>query len=222
MSMALEQIKTYLGSPDFHERLTAIAELKNYEAAIAIPLLMSKLHDPEFLVRSFVAMGLGKKQSVDALATLLELMQFDRDPNVRAEAANSLSFYGQVSTSHLVMAFHRDDHWLVRRSILAALIELQVPEALLEVCLCGLQGEDATVREATIDGLGMLAGTIKQDAALETILSLVSDEEVRIRFQVAKALRNFADAKAQAALNQLRQDSNHRVVAAALETLLPE
>ncbi|MEG3922864.1 MULTISPECIES: hypothetical protein [unclassified Microcoleus] len=36
------------------------------------------------------------------------MMQFDRDQNVRAEAANSLSRFGQ--------AFRRDDNLLVRRS----------------------------------------------------------------------------------------------------------
>ena len=52
-----------------------------------------QLKDPEFLVRSFVAMGLGNKRSDESYAALLNLMQFDKDPNVRAEASNSLSKY---------------------------------------------------------------------------------------------------------------------------------
>jgi HEAT repeat protein len=218
--MEISQIEAYLKSSDSQERLKAIVELRHYDSDVAVPLLLSRIRDNEFIVRSFIAMGLGKKQSAEAFAALLELMQFDRDSNVRAEAANSLSFYGEVAAPHLVAAFYRDDHWLVRRSILAALIELNRPEDLLEVCLCGLAGEDPTVQEACIEGLGLFAGTTKQDIALEKLLSLAQSESWRTRSRVAKTLGKFDDAKATEALMQLKQDEDHRVVGSVLESLL--
>lgn len=218
--MEINQIEAYLKSPDSQNRLKAIAQLRNYDSEVAVPLLKSKMSDPEFLVRSFVAMGLGKKQTADSFAALMELMKFDRDPNVRAEAANSLSLFGSVAASHLGMKFHQDEHWLVRRSILAALLEMDCPEELFDICICGLEGEDLSVWEASIDGLAALAGSAKHDAALKQLLSLANNKQWRIRMRIALALGKFDVPHARETLIQLRQDEDHRVVGAALEGLV--
>ncbi len=218
--MDINEIETKLTSSDFSERLKAIAQLKDYEAEVAVPLLLSKIRDKQFLVRSFVAMGLGKKQTAESFAALLELIKLDRDPNVRAEAANSLSLFGPVAASHLTTLFHQDDNWLVRRSVLAALLELNCPEELFDVCSCGIQGEDLTVQEASIDGFGYLANSDKKEAALEKLLSLLKAEWWRVRVRVARALGKFEVQSAKDALVQLRQDEDHRVVGAALEALV--
>lgn len=218
--MELHQIEIGLESSDSEKRLKAIAALRQYDSSVAVPLLTSKLHDPVFLVRSFVAMGLGKQQTAESFAALLELMKFDTNPNVRAEAANSLSLFEDVAISHLVQFFHQDDHWLVRRSILGALIELQCPEALFDVCVCALSGEDLTVQEAAIDGFGSLADSVKHTEALEQLLALKNSQQSSIRMRVALALKRFKDAQAKTALSALMQDEDHRVVAAALEGAL--
>ncbi|NJQ98133.1 MAG: HEAT repeat domain-containing protein, partial [Hydrococcus sp. CSU_1_8] len=167
-----------------------------------------------------VAMGLGKKRSPEAFAALLELMQFDRDSNVRSEAANSISYYGEVAVPHLVATFHRDDHWLLRRSILAGLADLNCWRELLEVCLYGLDSDDVTVQEACVDALSLLAGTPGQEAALEKLLSLVKADWWRIRVRVARALSKYNDPRAQEALTYLKQDDDSRVVGAVLESLI--
>ncbi|MGF1490444.1 MAG: HEAT repeat domain-containing protein [Prochloraceae cyanobacterium] len=218
--MEIEQIKTYLNSEDARDRLKGLTELRKVETDSAVPLLLTKIKDKEFLVRSFVAMGLGRKRNSESYAALLELIKFDRDPNVRAEAANSLSFYGQVAATHLVSLFTSDSNWLVRRSILAAMVELNCPEELFEICLCGLAGEDFTVREASIEGLAFLANSVKKEAALEELLRLVDSEFWRLRVKVATALGKFDDPRAKEALNRLREDENSRVVGAAMESLV--
>jgi HEAT repeat protein len=163
---------------------------------------------------------LGKKRTEESFTALLELMRLDRDPNVRAEAANSLSLFGQVAASHLVKAFQQDEHWLLRRSILAALIDMEYPEALFHVCICGLVGEEPTVKEAAIDGLSFLAGSHRQTDSLQQLLTLADSDGWRIRWRVARALGRFDDPRAMGALNRLRQDEDHRVVGAALESLI--
>ncbi|RMF20487.1 MAG: HEAT repeat domain-containing protein [Cyanobacteria bacterium J083] len=218
--MKIEEIKASLNSNDSQVRMRGITALKNYETEIAVPLLKSRLEDREFLVRSFVAMGLGKKQNADSFAALLKLMKFDRDPNVRAEAANSLSLFGVISASHLVVAFNQDDHWLVRRSILAALNELNCPEEMFEVAVTGIQGEDIPVAESSIDCLVGLRGSEKEAAALEQIINLATSDNWRIRQKVAQALGRFTNELAIAKLQELRSDPDHRVVAAVLESLL--
>jgi HEAT repeat protein len=212
--MELHDIETALNEEDFQVRLKAIAALKIYDDAIAVPILIRTLHDPEFLVRTFVAMGLSKHQTADAFAALLEILKLDNTPNVRAEAANSLSLFGRVSSSHLVVAFEQDSHWLVRRSILAALMDMDCPQALLEVCTKALQGDDLAVREATIDALSSLADTDQWAIALSRLELLAQDESPRIRMRVAQALRPLNDSTAYTILNNLRQDPDPKVVAA--------
>ena len=219
--MDIHEIETSLNNPDFQYRLKAIASLKNYTGEVAVPLLLSKLHDSEFLVRTFVARELSKQQTAESFAALLELMKFDNTPNVRAEAANSLSLFGKVAASHLVVTFFQDDHWLVRRSILAALIDTEECHSeLFEVCVEALAGEDLSVQEDAVDAMGTLAGTTQQSSALSQLLPLASSDAALIRTHVARALKHFDDPQAKAALNQLRQDPHHQVVAAALENLV--
>jgi HEAT repeat protein len=217
--MDLPEIEAALTNSDFQYRLKAIAALKAYDPDTAIPILIGKLHDREFLVRSFVARGLGQQQNAASFAALLEMTKFDDTPNVRAEAANSLSLFGKVSISHLVSSFCQDDHWLVRRSILAALEELDCPEELVEVCTEAFAGEDLTVQEAAIDALGSLVDSSQHGIVLERLLALTRSDIPRLRTKVALLLQKFDEPQAQEALVELRQDPNHRVVAAALEDL---
>ncbi|NER78747.1 MAG: HEAT repeat domain-containing protein [Leptolyngbya sp. SIO1D8] len=220
--MELPQIKRNLQNSDYDYRLKAIAALRDYSPEIALPLLIKHIQDPEFLVRTFVARELGHQKTADAFAGLLEMMMFDNTPNVRAEAANSISLFGRTSAPHLVQAFIKDEHWLVRTSIFAALVEMDCPELLLEVCLVAINGEDRPVQEAAISSLGALANSSQRDNALTHLLELKGSESPRIRARVASALKYFDAPAAKAALRDLRADNNHTVVGAAMEPLVGE
>jgi HEAT repeat protein len=218
--MDLNQIETNLQHPDFQYRIKAIAALKDYSAEVAVPILTQHLDDPEFLVRTFVARELGRQKTSESFAALLRMIKLDNTPNVRAEAANSLSLFGTMSASHLVQTFFSDEHWLVRRSILAALVEMECPEEVLEVCSRGLQGVDAAVQEASVDALGALVNSRQADVALAQLLDLKDSHLQYIRARVAYALKPFDVPAAKLALADLRKDSDHRVVGAAMEDLL--
>ena len=218
--MNIEQIKNALEDSNPQQRMRAIRELRNFEADIAVPLLLEHTKDSEFLVRSFVAMGLGKKRTEQGFSTLLEIIKNDSDPNVRAEAANSLSYYGDVAIAHLRQMYERDDHWLVRRSIIAAIADLNSPQELLEICAIGISGDDQPVMESCINCLGLLASTEQQPEALELLLPLVEDESWRVRLQVAKALGKYNTPEATTAISRLKTDRDHRVVGAALESIV--
>jgi HEAT repeat protein len=220
MSMNIDQIKSALDNPDPQQRMRGIRELRHYETEIAAPLLLDHVSDQEFLVRSFVAMGLGRKRNDNSFAALLEMMQSDKDPNVRAEAANSLSLFGDIAVTHLRQMYEQDDHWLVRRSIIAALADLDSPQELLEICAIGLSGDDLPVIESCINCLGMFANTEQQESALKLLLPLITDESWRIRVQTAKSLGKYNHSEAAKALNQLKTDADHRVVGAVLESLV--
>lgn len=218
--MDIQEIKDALDNSDPQQRMKGVRELRNYEAEVAAPLLLDHTKDSEFLVRSFVAMGLGRKRSPEGFTALLEMIQSDGDPNVRSEAANSLSYYGGSAISHLRKMYEEDNHWLVRRSIIAAIADLDAPQELLEICAIGLSGDDEPVMESCISCLGMFSNTEQQESALNLLLPLTEDESWRIRLQVAKALGQYETEKAIAALNKLKTDENHRVVGAVLESLV--
>ena len=218
--MELHQIETYLESPNPQNRMKAITELRHYEPSLVVPLLKRRMDDREFIIRSFVAMGLGFKRTDEGFELLLNLIEHDRDYNVRAEAANSLAKYGEQSIPHLVKLFQKDSHWLVRQSIFAAIDLTDYPELLWELSVLGFKGEDPVVKLTAISNLGQLAETTQASSALELLLLAANSEKAVIRAQVARVLKHFNDPKAQAALMKLRQDSDYRVVAATLEGLV--
>jgi HEAT repeat protein len=218
--MELHEIEVYLNSSDSQNRLKGLTELRQYDAEQAIPLLLKTRNDPEFIVRSFVAMGLGKKQSDEAFECLQEMLIGDQDYNVRAEAANSIALYGERSLPVLLTTFEQDEQWLVRRSILAAIAEMKAPEALYQICQIGLLDEDLTVRDAAIDSFGVLAGSSLEAQALEALLPFVNADGWRTRYSVARALKPFNAPSAKSALSYLTRDTDHRVVGAALESLV--
>jgi HEAT repeat protein len=220
--MDIHDIETALTNPDFQYRLKALTALKDYPPEQALPFLLATANDAEFLVRTFVARGLGQQQTAAAFAALLQMIKLDDTPSVRAEAANALSLFGRVAVSHLVQAFIQDDHWLVRRSILAAFMDSNWPNALYEVCLYALEGEDVAVQEAAVHALGSLTGSTQQAAALVQLLALSHSDSQRLRQGVAHALKHFDHPDAKVTLAQLRQDPDHRVVGAALEDLFKQ
>ncbi len=215
--MDLKEIETKLSSTDMYDRLDALKALKGYSEEIALPLLMKVRKDEKFLVRSFVAMGLGANKTADSFAALLEMLKLDRDTNVRAEASNSLSLFGEVAVPHLQQAFHQDDNWLVRLSILGALMDLNCPEELFDVCVCGIKGDDHGVQENSISCLASLVDTNREKEALALILMMADNPSWRIRLKVAQSLRAFSHSSAKEALTKFTQDEDYRVVAVALE-----
>ena len=218
--MELSQIKTFLENPNPQSRMKAIVELRKYEPEVVVPLLKQRMYDQEFIVRSFVAMGLGYKRTEEGYQSLLDIIENDRDPNVKAEAANSLSKFGEKSIPHLIELFKNDSHWLIRQSIFAVINELDSPELLLELSRYGLKGEDIVVRLTSITNLGSLVDTPHEEEAVQLLFDLCTDEIPIIRVRVAKVLAKFDHPLAKAALAELRHDADHRVVAATLEAMV--
>ncbi len=219
--MNISEIKNLLASEDPQLRLKGLVALKDHSSEEAAPILIGQRKDSAFLVRSFVAMGLGRKRTDDCYEALLEMLKTEPDHNVQAEIANSLGLYGPVAVDRLVELFYESENWLVRRSILAIMPELERPDQLLKIALEALEDKDATIQQAGMATLATLAGTPQSDAALEALLPWLESSNWRSRMALAQALKPFKASKAKDALSKLRQDDHHKVVAAALEDLLP-
>ncbi|MFK8185876.1 MAG: HEAT repeat domain-containing protein [Phormidesmis sp.] len=217
----ISEIKALLASEDPQLRLRGLVALKEYGSEEAVPLLINQRHDEAFLVRSFVAMGLGRKRSEEAYAALIEMLGAETDHNVQAEISNSLGLYGPIAADRLKALFFSNKNWLVRRSILAIMPELESPEKLLEISLAALKDEDDTTAQAGMSTLSTLAGTEHEAMALQALLPMLSSPNWRSRMYLAYALKPFQSDEAKATLTKLREDDHHKVVAAALEDLLP-
>ena len=163
--------------------------------SLVVPLLILGSEQDAFLVRSLSCSGLGVRRNEQGWTVLERLAREDEDANVRAEAANSLASYGIERAWPLLRAcFAADDAWLVRCSILSALAEQPAidPAWLLDLAQLAIQDRDGTVRVGGAEILGRLV----HDAAPQAEL-------------------------ARRCLQDLQQDNDHRVVAAALNGLQP-
>ena len=191
----LEELREAITSGDPVRAMPALTQLRFCEAEDAVPLLVLGTEQKPYLVRSLSCSGLGYKRTEQGWDVLSRLLGADEDPNVRAEAANALASYGMERSWPLLQAaFSADGAWLVRCSILSALAEQ--PEIklswLLELAQVAITDADGTVR---VSGAEIL-GRIVQDGIDQPI-----------------------GADARALLQPLQQDTDHRVVAAALNGL---
>ncbi|MEM9214125.1 MAG: HEAT repeat domain-containing protein [Cyanobacteria bacterium P01_F01_bin.150] len=218
--MDLQQIQIYLRSDNPRDRMKGITELRHHEPEDVVPLLKQRMHDQEFMVRSFVAMGLGYKRNQEGFEALLDILEYETDPNVIAEASNSLARFGQSSVPHLQQIFREHPHWLVRQSIFAAFEDIDDPKTLLEFCQLGLDDKELVVRFAAISNLSQLSGTVHEQDAFNLLKDIIRSDSSKLRSRAARSLTRFESTEAKELLQVLRQDDDHRVVAATLEKLV--
>ncbi|MCB4412117.1 HEAT repeat domain-containing protein [Synechococcus sp. MU1611] len=191
----LDTVRLAIASGDPVKAMPAITQLRHCSDAEAVPLLVLGTEQKPFLVRSLSCSGLGYKRTEQGWAVLSELITADEDPNVRAEAANSLASYGvERAWPLLLSAFEADNAWLVRCSILSALAEQPGIDLgwLLELATLAVADADGIVR---VSGAEILSRIVREGSALPI------------------------GEQARTLLQPLQQDGDHRVVAAALNGL---
>ena len=221
VAVDLPAIRAALCDHDHSKRLQALVALRHHSTADAEPILLTALKSDTFIIRSFACMGLGRKRTEAGFHALLERARQDKDPNVRAEAASALSWFGfDRCTSLLLQLFSQDDHWLVRHSILAALSECGDPDVQLQVVRQGLAGNDDTVRCCALELLGVLVGSPLEKEAETLLLAASHNDNPWIRRTAARTIGNFPGETARQRCLELRQDPDYRIVAASMESSL--
>ena len=194
--MNLEELREAIVSGDPGRARPALARLVDVPAEQAEPLLLLGLQQSDLLMRQLSCSGLGHKPTPAGWEPLVQALQHDEEVGVRAEAANALVSHGLERAWPLLLeSFRRDNEWLLRCSVLAAVAEHpQIrPEQLLELALLATADADGTVRV----GGAELLGRLLREAPAES--------------DPAGQARNV--------LLALQQDSDHRVVAAAFNGL---
>ena len=194
--MDFEALREAIASDNPGRARPALASLVQATPEQAEPLLLLGLQQNDMLLRQLSCSGLGHKPTPAGWEPLVNTLQGDPEVAVRAEAANALVSHGlERAWPLLLAAFQRDAEWLLRCSVLSAVAEHPEmrPDRLLELGALASADADSTVR---VGGAEIL-GRVVRDAAPGS---------------------EAAD-QARAALSGLQQDSDHRVVAAALNGL---
>ncbi len=196
--MNFEALREAIASDNPGRARPALASLVDATPEQAEPLLLLGLQQNDMLLRQLSCSGLGHKPTPAGWEPLVNALQHDPEVAVRAEAANALVSHGLARAWPLVLeAFQRDNEWLLRCSVLSAVAEHPEmnPAQLLEIGRLAVADTDGTVRVGGTEILGRLVREIEPESS--------------------------AAEQARAELRTLQHDSDHRVVAAALNGLQP-
>ena len=194
--MDFDALKEAIASNNPGRARPALASLVQATPEQAEPLLLLGLQQDDMLLRQLSCSGLGHKPTPAGWAPLVQALQHDPEVAVRAEAANALVSHGLAKAwSLLLEAFERDREWLMRCSVLSAVAEHPeiAADQLLLLAQLAIADADGTVRVGGAELLGRLVREAERAAEIA--------EQARV------------------ALQTLQQDSDHRVVAAALNGL---
>ena len=188
--MNVDELREAIASDNPGRARPALASLVNASPEDAEPLLLLGLEQDDMILRQLSCSGLGHKPTPAGWEPLVQTLKHDSEVAVRAEAANALVSQGLERAWPLLLdAFVSEDEWLIRCSILSAVAEH--PEIAPEQLL-----QLARLAVAEADGTVRVGGT-------EILARLVRE----------------GSSEAREVLQGLQQDSDHRVVAAALNGL---
>ena len=160
----VDRLKSSLQDPDEEVRVEAIQQLGKLENDQARKVLIKLLKNPDPVMRAEAAWALGKpKSNPEVMAPLTEALQ-DENSKVRQRAAFSL---GVVI---------RAKKW-------------QGYKEAVDTLIGALKDQSPEVRAAAAESLGL----IREERAVEPLIELLSDEEVR--FQAYNALLTITDTR---------------------------
>ena len=195
--MDFDALREAIASDNPGRARPALASLVDATPEQAEPLLLLGLQQQsDMLLRQLSCSGLGHKPTPAGWEPLVHALQHDPEVAVRAEAANALVSHGfERAWPLLLEAFEREQEWLLRCSVLSAVAEHPEvqPEQLLRLAQLAIADADGTVR---VGGAEILGRLVREADAAST-----------------------AAEQARAELRRLQQDTDHRVVAAALNGL---
>ncbi len=207
----MEDLQARLQSPDFRERVRALLTLRTATPEIVAPLAALTIQDTHVQMRSYTCMLLGKKPSETAFQLLVQTLQYDLDPGVRADAAGALGAIGDPRGYELLAhTYYEDTEWIVRYSALVSLGNLGDVRG-FDLIASALNSENDLFSQAAIGALGELG----DERAVPLLLPFVASEDWMIRQKIGMALGNIGGTKAQEVLRYLAKDPNDQVALTA-------
>lgn len=135
-----------------------LAKQTNNQDFAAVPGLVEALRDDDARLRNAAVKVLGEIGDPNAVPALLQIVNHERDGNIRWQATGSLSKMGKAAVPGLTAAL-QDDDWKVRRSACEALWGIAEPEAVPGLVEALLDRNDV-VRQAAgsaLEAMGVIA-----------------------------------------------------------------
>ncbi|VEP18472.1 HEAT repeat-containing PBS lyase [Hyella patelloides LEGE 07179] len=213
----LQQIETNLRSKRIDVRKATLDELATIDSELAVPILKLLATENDFGLRCLAMMGFRNHLTDDSFSYLMDVLEQEQDSSVLAEAANSIFDFREKAIAPLQDLFERCDHWLVRHTVVAVLVESDDLQVVFDIAKKALEDEESMTKEVGILALSRFLDTPLKDEVFAIFTELAVAENWRTRWRTAIALTPSSDPRAKKLLAQLRQDENHQVVAAALE-----
>ena len=191
---------------DNDKRLRAILILGKYKTAPATMAVLSALGDKHAPVRQAALVSLTETPVIPSFAyngLLRRLM--DADVNIRRLAASHApTIYSRLRrvrlgkpldeldklNDQIVLSAFADEDVVVRRNLYDKFSILRPPAGAAQL-LAGLKDPDREIRSLTIRNANMLS----EDAMVEAVGPLATDEDANIRREVVRVLRGRAKAK---------------------------
>jgi len=192
---AVMDLGSCLRDPELSVQEAASSILSSIADDRVVEPLMSALLSEDWVVRMHASQALGRLACVQAIDTLVLLLQ-DKVPAVRDEATAALKAIGEQAVSPLLEAL-KDKDWRVRLKATETLGVLESKSAvqpLLEI----VKGDpDTAVRQDAIRALG----NIGDPSATEYLLGLL--DEPRLQIQAIEAVGKIGDHQTVPALLKL-------------------
>jgi len=135
-----------------------LAKQTNNKDFAAVPGLIEALSDEDARIRSAAVKVLGEIGDPESVPSLLEIVNNERDGNIRWLATGSLNKMGPAAVPGLVKALH-DEDWKVRRSACEALWGMAEPTAVpaLAEALCDRNDVVRQAAAGALEAMGVIA-----------------------------------------------------------------
>jgi hypothetical protein len=159
----------------------------------AVPGLVEALSDEDARIRSAAVKVLGEIGDPDSVPHLLEVVNHERDGNIRWQATGALSKMGEAAVPGLVKAL-RDDDWKVRRSACEALWGMGEPSSVPALVEASCDRNDV-VRQAAngaLEAMGVMA--------VSGLIQSLKNQNRQVANAAAEKLRNINTDEARAAV----------------------
>lgn len=121
----------------------------------------------------------------------------DKDPNLREEAAESLSFVKTKKSVRILEELLSDKNYNVRCAALNALSNLYAVDSLPKIIKC-LNDKDELVRINAVECLGRF----KNKTAIKVLIGKINDKSELVRSSIGSALGKIGDRRAKLPIKQ--------------------
>ena len=178
-----------------------------------VPALISRLHDPNGLVRRAVAMVLGDLGRREAEGELIGMLA-DENGHVRGTAAEALGRLGSTAAVPGIVALLEDEYENVQECAIRAIAAIG-DESVLDGLLRDFTSREPGLRRNIV----RLLGRFGSDRASEALVYALKDEEPAVRKAVVAALTSQRGERAVRALLLAITDDDPEVRMLAAEAL---